>query len=788
MEEYTDKISKRQIRHTLDSLLEGVQVIDFDWRYLYANTAVTEQYNTSKGQLRTETMMDRYPNIENTEVFQVLQDCMINRKPDRLEIEFIYPDRKERWFDVSVIAVEEGICIMSLDITAHKMAEEKAEKANHLYAFISQVNQNIVRVSDEKALFSNSCRIAVEFGKFEIAWIGLFNLKQKKINLVDHCGITDNESETLKNASYLSKGPQEYVRQNNTYYICNDIEHDDELVAWKPFAAAHELRSCLILPIRKSGETIGTFNLYSSKLNFSGKQEINLMMEMADDISYALDLLEKARKQVETEELLIKSEQRFRVLIEKSLDIKTLSKKSGEIFYASPSIKQILGYSPKEFIGLPRMAIYHPEDIPAFMKIREKLVETPGKSIRQQVRLLHKNGNWIWCEGTMTNMLHETGIEALVSSFTDISEKKATTLQREFDRNNLNALINNTTDLMWSVDTNFNLITSNKAFDETMLLISGKVFAKGDSTLAGTFSEEVHSRFRDFYQRALLGETFTETEYMDTPVKSWNEISLFPIMKNDEVIGTACYAHNITKRKMAELFLEKQNRELLKTNFELDRFVYSVSHDLRSPLTSILGIISFIEEDSREAETLEHIKIIRGSIIRLDNSIKNILSYSHNNRGNLEITAIPVRKTINEIIGSLSSMNNAEGISFGVSIDEECPFYSDQFRFSTIVENLISNAIKYHSEEKFGRFLHIKGTSNKGNLELVIHDNGIGIAQQNHERIFHMFQRLSGDIPGSGLGLYIVKETVEKLQGTIGIESSLGAGTKFILKLKNLVK
>lgn len=787
MEDYTDKISRRQIRHTLDSLLEGIQVIDFNWRYLYANTAVNEHYNTNNIQLRSETMMDRYPDIESTEVFQVLQDCMINRNPERLEIEFIYPDRKERWFDVSVIAVEEGICIMSLDITANKMAEEKAEKANRLYAFISQVNQNIVRVNNEEALFSNSCRIAVAFGKFEIAWIGLFNLKQKKINLIDHCGMTECESDILKNASYLSKGPQEYVLHNNTYYISNDIEHDDELVSWKPFAAAHNLRSCLILPIRKSGEIIGTFNLYSSKLNFTGKEEIKLMMEMAGDISYALDLLQKAKKQIETEELLIKSEQRFRVLIEKSLDIKTLSKKDGEIFYASPSIKQILGYSPKEFIKLPMMAIYHPEDIPAFVKIRQKLIETPGKSIRQQLRLLHKNGNWIWCEGTMTNMLHETGIEALVSNFTDISEKKATALQREFDRTNLNALINNTTDLMWSVDTNFNLITSNKAFDEMMQLMTGKIFAKGDSTLSGAFSDEEHSRFRKFYQRALLGEAFTQTEYMDEPINSWNEISLFPIRKNNEVIGTACYAHNITKRKMAELVLEKQNKELLKTNFELDRFVYSVSHDLRSPLTSILGIISFIEEDSREPETLEHIKIIRGSIIRLDNSIKNILSYSHNNRGNLKTTAIPINETINEIIGSLSSMDNAEGISFGVNINEDYAFYSDQQRFTTIIENLISNAIKYHTSEASGRFLHINGVSNKDELELVLEDNGIGIAHQNHERIFDMFQRLSGDIPGSGLGLYIVKETVEKLQGTIRIDSAEGTGTKFTLKLKNLL-
>ena len=787
MEQYTNTMSGRQIRHTLDSLIEGIQIIDFNWRYLYVNTAVTKHFNHNKEEFRIPTMIDKYPGIEKTEVFKVLEDCMINRNPERLEIEFIYQDPvMERWFDVSVIPVEEGISIMSLDITAHKIAEEKAEKSARLYAFISQVNQKIVRIKDEKELFSNACRIAVEFGKFEIACIGLFNLKENKINIIDQCGISENELNVFANDFSLSNAPQEYVQLNNTFYICNDIENDSVLTDWKPFAAKHHLKSCLMLPIRRLGEVIGTFNLYSTKINFSDAEVIELMMEMAGDVSYALAMMEKAKKHDYTEEMLIKSEKKFRVLIEKSVDIKTLTNKEGKVLYASPSIKKILGYTPKEFMELPFLTIFHPEDIPDFLKKRQKLIHTPGKSINKQLRLLHKNGKWIWCDGTMTNMLHEPGIEAMVSNFNDISEKKMTILQREFDRNNLYALINNTNDLMWSVDRDFNLITSNQPFDKMVRLMTGKVVMKGENTLTAAFSKEVYDRFKRFYGRALSGEAFTVTEYMDSPIENWNELSFYPIRKNKEIIGTACYAHDITKRIVAKLKLEKQNNELLKSNFELDKFSYSVSHDLRSPLTSMLGIISFIEEDTEEPETLEHIQMIKDSINRLDSSIKNILSHSHNSRTDLEITVIPVQKLVKEIIDSLSSMNNAKGISFEVSIIEDHPFYSDRQRFSTIIENLVSNAIKYHTDAETGRFLKITGKSDEGYLELVLEDNGIGIAQQNHEIIFDMFHRLSGEIPGSGIGLYIVRETAEKLQGTITLESEEGNGAKFILKLKNL--
>ncbi len=238
------------------------------------------------------------------------------------------------------------------------------------------------------------------------------------------------------------------------------------------------------------------------------------------------------------------------------------------------------------------------------------------------------------------------------------------------------------------------------------------------------------------------------------------------------------------KNRAAELSLS--NKELLKTNIELDRFVYSVSHDLRSPLTSILGLISFIEEDSREPDTLEQIKMIRTSINRLDGFIKNILSYSQNNRTGLETVKIPIKKAINEIIDSVRNVKEAKGISFQIDIDEEKPFYSDWQRFNTILENLIFNAIKYHTNEVSGRYLKLTGTSDLDELNLSISDNGMGIAAEYHDKIFDMFYRLPGTTAGSGFGLYIVKETLEKLHGTIEIQSEKGVGTTFIITLKNL--
>ena len=267
----------------------------------------------------------------------------------------------------------------------------------------------------------------------------------------------------------------------------------------------------------------------------------------------------------------------------------------------------------------------------------------------------------------------------------------------------------------------------------------------------------------------------------------WTNVAANPIFNETGIYkGSLAMVTDITDRKRAEEKLEQQNLELIKTNSELDRFVYSVSHDLRSPLTSVLGLISFIEEESQETDTLEHVKMIRNSINRLDEFIKNILSYSRNKRTGLEVKKIPLQKTIIDIVDSLHSMEEAKGIHFEIDIQEKDSFYSDSLRFNTILENLISNAVKYHKKNRTDSYIKITGKSDYKKLQLSILDNGIGIDSAHHNKIFDMFFRLSGKTEGSGIGLYIVKETVEKLQGSIQVESELATGTTFNITLKNL--
>jgi PAS domain S-box-containing protein len=194
----------------------------------------------------------------------------------------------------------------------------------------------------------------------------------------------------------------------------------------------------------------------------------------------------------------------------------------------------------------------HPDDLPAYLVNRNKMLLIPDSSFHHELRFLSKNGEWIWCDYNITNRLNLVDVNAIVSSFRDITEKKRNSLQLEFGKNNLDAMMNTSSDMMWSVDTDLNLLTANNQFNLQMLSNYNCAVAIGSSVLNSSFSSEYITRYKKYYERALTGEIFTEIEKRFFPKVGWAEISFFPILKGTELIGIACQLHDITAIKLAE--------------------------------------------------------------------------------------------------------------------------------------------------------------------------------------------------------------------------------------------
>jgi signal transduction histidine kinase len=245
--------------------------------------------------------------------------------------------------------------------------------------------------------------------------------------------------------------------------------------------------------------------------------------------------------------------------------------------------------------------------------------------------------------------------------------------------------------------------------------------------------------------------------------------------------------HHDHKRKKAELALRKQNEELVKINKELDSFVYSVSHNLRAPLMSVLGLINLVQvENKKESPDLNgYFEMMQQSIHKLDETLKEILDYSRNARSELNIEQVDVQKMLEDSFDRMKYMEGSEHIRKSLDVKAKAPLYSDPYRLSVIINNLVSNAIKYRDPKKAQSEIHIDAISDKDILTIVFKDNGIGISPDYIKKIFDMFFRATDRSEGAGLGLYIVKETVEKLRGEIKVESVMGEGTVFNIRIPN---
>jgi signal transduction histidine kinase len=175
------------------------------------------------------------------------------------------------------------------------------------------------------------------------------------------------------------------------------------------------------------------------------------------------------------------------------------------------------------------------------------------------------------------------------------------------------------------------------------------------------------------------------------------------------------------------------------------------------------------------------------SIHKLDETVKEILDYSRNARQNLAVESIDLRRMIDDHFEKMQFMPGSQLIERKIEVNERDPFFSDSYRLSVIMNNLISNSIKYSDASKATPYIRIAASVDKEKAVLEFEDNGIGIEEKFITRVFDMFFRATEKNKGAGLGLYIVKEAVEKLQGDISIESQIGKGTRFVITVPNLV-
>jgi|GEM_PF-1650210 len=248
--------------------------------------------------------------------------------------------------------------------------------------------------------------------------------------------------------------------------------------------------------------------------------------------------------------------------------------------------------------------------------------------------------------------------------------------------------------------------------------------------------------------------------------------------------GNVAVIEDITEKKNIYAKLNEQNKKLISINKELDRFVYSAAHDLRAPLANVKGLANLIKQESVSDQASNYLDLQLKSIEKLDTFIKSLVDYLKNSRHELRLQAVDFRQSVPDLIDQYRYGETSQNIDFQYSIKQKGRFVTDPRRLEIVMSNLLSNAIRY-SDKKKQRQVRIEVEAGEHNAEIAIIDNGIGINADHIGKIFKLFYRSSESSEGTGIGLYLVKETVEKLEGTIEVDSVEGEWTKFTVKLNS---
>jgi PAS domain S-box-containing protein len=480
---------------------------------------------------------------------------------------------------------------LTASLDENRVSGEKLERANRLYQFISQINQTIVHVKDAETLFRKSCDIALEFGKYNMAWISSFDTTRRRIVLQDASGVPENDLKLFADLPYDPDGPEEYVLRTGKYFCSNNIEHTSDLGAWELYAKRHKLKSCIVLPIEKSGSIYGTFNLYATERDYFDQDDIALLIEVTGDIAFALEMFDNAERHKAAE---------FELQI-KFAELEAISKQQSAILNALPASIALLDNTGRilkvndewihfgEMNGLEASYEHLGKD---YIEVAEKAFGNDAEDGRRMAAGLrailssdqlyfameypcHSPTEKRWYKVAVRPFKSQQVIGAVVMHF-NISDRKKAEAE-------MLLLINNTEESFILLNDHLQIVSFNIQFKNLYAKFFGLEVQKGDSILDYAPPER-KERTIAIYKRVLQGSVEESEIAKESANGTKNYFSLKYSPAKDEygnIFGAFVTAVDITEKKKAieQKEFERSNKEALINS--TNDLIWSISNELK---------------------------------------------------------------------------------------------------------------------------------------------------------------------------------------------------------------
>jgi PAS domain S-box-containing protein len=460
---------------------------------------------------------------------------------------------------------------------------------------------------------------------------------------------------------------------------------------------------------------------------------------------------------------------------------------NGVITYWNEGAEQTFGYSRHEMIGETYERLFSEFDKYTFQPELTEILS--GRLQQWESKLITHSEKIIWLDNKASVLKNDQNtVTGYIRVCKDVSQRKRFSEKQKETVATLNSIFNNVIQSIILLDKTARIKAFNQTANKQCIQLMGKELQENEDFLPYLL-DEMKPLFTSQFNHALRGKQLQFEQAYEFSENSvhWYGVGMSPVADETGLILGVCVSMiNITERKLADEKFKGQYLEIEQTNKELDKLVKILSHDLRAPMHSVNGLIALARDEKDPAQFVNYLNMMEKSLKRLEDFTNDIIS-------SLKGHVKPVDRGVNlaifvtELIDQLRFTAGAEDIEFKNEVSPGLNIYSQPTQLRIILSNLLSNAIKYHAPQKAEKqFVRITAEKLTGYLTIKVQDNGIGISDENKEKIFDSYFTLGTAGISNGLGLYNVKQAVAKLKGGITLESKVGEGSTFKVQLPDL--
>ena len=720
-------------------------------------------------------------------------------------------DESEQYYEARVVpSTDDTLITIVRNITSRRQAELDIRRLTQFYDALMRTNDAIVRSRSESELFPQICSDMVTYGGMAMVWIGKFDVGSSQIRSVaasgDHSGYLKDIHLSIDASDPTSIGPTATAVREGRPEWCNDLSQDPTFSIWRQRAADAGYGASAAMPLRCNGFVVGVFNLYATADNFFDTEIRKLLLEMAADISFALDGFDREVGRTLAEEQLRAREEAlawFKSTLDQTLDaVFIFQPRTFRFTYVNEGAKLQVGYNEAELLQMTLPDIQPLISRGELIVLLKPLLKGRNKFLKLETTHRHKDGHDVSVEINLqltASQANERGIVAVVRDITD--RKKSENALRK-----LSLAVEQSPESIVITDVAACIEYVNEAFVRSTGYGMAEMIGKNSRLLKSgkTPPETFQSMWKALTQGLpwkgeLINKKKDGTEYTEfaiiTPLRqSDGSISHYVAIKEDiterkrlgEVLDHyRFHLEDQVQIRTEELVVARQQADA--ANHAKSAFLANMSHEIRTPMNAIIGLSHLMRRDGASPLQIERIRKIESSSRHLLAIINDVLDLSKIEANHLELEKadFDLRSVFNYVESIVSESAQAKGLR----IDTDCngaPIWlrGDQTRLRQALLNYVGNAVKF-TESGSVRFT--AAVIEDGEPDLLVRfevsDTGIGITPEQGGRLFQAFEQADTSTTrhygGTGLGLAITKRLATLMGGEVGFKSTAGQGSTF---------